>query len=100
MTGIVNNATFDKAEFYGHAYNVSVPLTIKEDAKEISKITSDKTYIKAIKNNAKLEPQTEDRTSYTVNFKVKYKVTINYIDFDTKENIVDPVVQEKDLNGD
>lgn len=98
LTGIVSNATFDKAEFYGHAYNVSIPLTIKEDVKEISKITSDKTYIKAIKNNAKLEPQTEDRTSYTVNFKVKYKVTTNYIDFDTKENIKDSVIEEKELN--
>lgn len=98
MTGIVNSDTFDKAEFYGHAYNVSVPITLKEDVKEISKITSDKTYVQAIKNNAKLVSQSEDKTSYTVNYKVKYKVTTNYIDYDTKEKIKDSVVEEKDLN--
>ncbi len=98
MTAIATNEALNNSQFYGHAYNVSIPLTLKEDIKEISKITSDKTYVKATKCDINLICKDEDRTSYTDTFKVKYKVTINYLDNATKENIVDPVIQKKDLD--
>ena len=98
LTITVKNETFNNSAFYGHAYNISVPLTIKNEITELTKITSDKTYVKATKKDANLIAKEETKTSGKVTYKVRYKITVNYLDFDTKESIKKSEVQIKDLN--
>ena len=88
LTIEVKKDTFAKSVFYGHAYKINLPVKIKDDIKDVDKITvSARTVSTRCKPN--LSCPKEERISNKTDVRVKYKVTVNYYEKDTENKLAD-----------
>ena len=79
---------FDKVEFYAHTYKLQIPVTVKGDTSNVEKITNKANTTSSICKSENDCP-TDDLETNQVDVKMKYNLTVNYIEGSTK-NVIAP----------
>ncbi len=88
VTATVNKEKFEEVGFYAHTYKLKIPVTVNSDTANLEKIANKATTTSSICRDDSDCPSEEKETN-TVDVKMKYNLTVNYIEGSSK-NVIAP----------
>ena len=98
LTVEAKESSFDVSTFYGHAYKISLPAKVKDDIKDVDKITLSSIRTASTICKQDLDCRNESRTSDKPYIKLKYKLIVNYYEKDTNNKLADSIETTYYLN--
>ena len=89
LTIEAKESSFEVSTFYGHAYKISLPVKVKDDIKDVDKITLAKIRVNSTKCKSTLDCTTNNPESSGKSITLKYKVIVNYYEKGTNNKLAD-----------
>ena len=86
VTATANAGMLNNVNFYAHTYKLQIPVTVKSDTYGIDKVTNKATTTSTICRNDNDCP-TENKDTNESDVKIKYKLTVNYIEDGTSNKV-------------